>query len=156
MENLVGYVLIVKILITKVSLIIIFNILIFIKIVRIKCNRCGRGSSNLLTPQNSCFNNNFFSSDSIVYIDINNSPNYFNTQKDLSFSSIFNDRSFFKEKEDKGSDFKKFNKYKKPFIERPGDWICYNCNNLNFAFRTNCNRCHLTKSENKKYLQLFE
>lgn len=24
---------------------------------------------------------------------------------------------------------------------REGDWICYNCNNLNFSFRKKCNRC---------------
>ena len=40
--------------------------------------------------------------------------------------------------------------YKKPFIERPGDWICSNCQNLNFSFRTNCNRCHLPKNEKQK------
>ena len=24
-------------------------------------------------------------------------------------------------------------KKKKPFVEREGDWICFNCDNLNFA-----------------------
>ena len=28
---------------------------------------------------------------------------------------------------------------KKNFKERKGDWICSNCNNLNFAFRIQCN-----------------
>jgi hypothetical protein len=39
--------------------------------------------------------------------------------------------------------------YKKmrPFGERTGDWICRNCRNLNFAFRTECNRCKLSKKE---------
>lgn len=37
---------------------------------------------------------------------------------------------------------------KKPFFERPGDWICMNCHNLNFSFRTNCNRCHIMKKNN--------
>lgn len=50
-------------------------------------------------------------------------------------------------------------KFKKPFIEKAGDWICFNCNNLNFAFRTNCNRCHITKKDNniliKKNCYLF-
>ena len=42
---------------------------------------------------------------------------------------------------------------KKMFIEKPGDWICNNCQNLNFSFRTNCNRCHMPKSENQKLNQ---
>lgn len=38
-------------------------------------------------------------------------------------------------------------KKQKPFIERSGDWICKKCKNLNFAFRQECNRCKLPKSE---------
>lgn len=38
----------------------------------------------------------------------------------------------------------------KPFTERAGDWVCSKCKNLNFAFRTMCNRCHLQKSESEK------
>ena len=38
------------------------------------------------------------------------------------------------------------------FVGRSGDWICIKCHNLNFSFRTNCNRCHLTKSENHKMM----
>lgn len=37
----------------------------------------------------------------------------------------------------------------KPFVEREGDWICKNCNNLNFAFRMECNRCKLPKNQEK-------
>ena len=47
-------------------------------------------------------------------------------------------------------------KNRRPFIERPGDWICYNCQNLNFQFRTNCNRCHIPKIENQKLIQNLE
>ncbi len=46
-----------------------------------------------------------------------------------------------KETEEKNSGDKK----KKPLIERKGDWQCPNCHNLNFAFRQQCNRCHLSK-----------
>ena len=35
----------------------------------------------------------------------------------------------------------------RPFGERTGDWICKKCRNLNFAFRTECNRCKLPKKE---------
>ena len=31
--------------------------------------------------------------------------------------------------------------------ERKGDWVCQNCFNLNFAFRTICNRCKGKKEE---------
>jgi hypothetical protein len=41
----------------------------------------------------------------------------------------------------------KMKKKVKPFIERSGDWFCFNCKNLNFAFRVVCNRCHISKAE---------
>ena len=37
-------------------------------------------------------------------------------------------------------------KSQKPLIKREGDWICKFCNNLNFAFRKECNRCKLVKN----------
>jgi Fe-S cluster biosynthesis and repair protein YggX len=40
---------------------------------------------------------------------------------------------------------KKEEKCKKPFEIREGDWTCEFCYNLNFAFRTKCNRCGLMK-----------
>ena len=53
------------------------------------------------------------------------------------------------------NNYNKFQSRKvKPFIERPGDWICKNCLNLNFAFRTECNRCKFPKTysqETPKY-----
>ena len=47
---------------------------------------------------------------------------------------------------------KKNNKRGRHFVGRTGDWVCFKCNNLNFSFRTNCNRCHLTKSENQRLM----
>ena len=38
-------------------------------------------------------------------------------------------------------------KGKKQIKERKGDWVCINCNNINFAFRTFCNRCKGKKEE---------
>lgn len=36
-------------------------------------------------------------------------------------------------------------KTKKKLILRTGDWYCGYCNNLNFAFRKECNICRLSK-----------
>ena len=49
-------------------------------------------------------------------------------------------------------------KGKKPFEIREGDWTCFDCNNLNFAFRTKCNRCGLPKeiSMNKYNMKLIQ
>ena len=40
---------------------------------------------------------------------------------------------------------KKEGKMKKPFEVRIGDWTCSKCSNLNFSFRSKCNRCGLPK-----------
>ena len=45
------------------------------------------------------------------------------------------------------------NKKKRNFVMKKGDWICYNCKNLNFAFRDKCNKCKLNKEESEqKYI----
>ena len=41
-------------------------------------------------------------------------------------------------------------KFLKGFKERDGDWTCYYCKNLNFQFRNECNRCHITKAISDK------
>lgn len=34
---------------------------------------------------------------------------------------------------------------KKSKMERVGDWVCLECNNLNFGFRDICNRCDMNR-----------
>lgn len=45
---------------------------------------------------------------------------------------------------------KMYKRKTKVFTEREGDWVCNNCKNLNFAFRVECNRCHLPKGSTEK------
>ena len=42
-------------------------------------------------------------------------------------------------------------KKKKYLIERKGDWQCPKCYNLNFSFRKECNRCHISKEKYFNY-----
>ena len=35
-------------------------------------------------------------------------------------------------------------------MKRDGDWTCFKCKNLNFAFRKICNKCKLPKEESEK------
>lgn len=46
-------------------------------------------------------------------------------------------------------------KLKKPFVERPGDWVCIKCKNLNFAFRIHCNRCKTSKQTSNMMLEAY-
>jgi len=51
-------------------------------------------------------------------------------------------------KNDKNMESFKYKKKKqKTFSERNGDWFCKKCNNLNFAFRKECNMCKYPKGE---------
>lgn len=61
--------------------------------------------------------------------------------------------------------FNKFNSYiqyeltikrtKKKFVERKGDWKCSKCNNINFSFRNQCNKCKISKEDSQKLLIEF-
>ena len=42
-------------------------------------------------------------------------------------------------------EYKELNINEKQFEIRRGDWFCQYCYNLNFAFRTKCNRCNNSK-----------
>ena len=47
-------------------------------------------------------------------------------------------------------------KKKKPFEIREGDWTCFDCHNLNFAFRVLCNRCGLSKGISEQKCKEFQ
>ena len=39
-------------------------------------------------------------------------------------------------------------------MQKEGDWVCYDCKNINFSFRNKCNRCKLLKKESEsKFLE---
>ena len=143
------------------------------------CNRCNRAQNNNIfntfsSPNlNALFNNNFINNN---YFQMNfaNNNNNNNSSLNLSFdnkiknnnnnlyynNSYFNNNNNNKFQNYSPKNNKKSENYdkkkKKPFIEREGDWICIKCNNSNFAFRNNCNRCNLSKSDNQKFFKKFK
>ena len=40
-------------------------------------------------------------------------------------------------------------------IRRQGDWVCWSCKNLNFAFRNECNICKISKEWSEKLKELY-
>ncbi len=98
---------------------------------RNKCNRCKRNKSPKLLKKK---NNNFCNKN------VNNN-NY------LDYKKIINPTSSFVIINDKKS--------QKHFSERIGDWTCFSCKNLNFAFRNVCNRCQLPKDSSDLLLKQF-
>ena len=147
MENLVGFVFIVKILIMKVSK-KLFNFIYYLKIVRNICHKCGKININLLNNKGAFSDNNIISLEQKFF---SNFPNYNNNRKfGMNNQNMINNyySKSFKSHNSQNNNEEFKCKNKKPFIERPGDWICYNCHNINFAFRTKCNRCQITKNIN--------
>ena len=52
--------------------------------------------------------------------------------------------------------YQPYQKKKKNFEIREGDWNCFDCHNLNFSFRTVCNRCQLSKDESEDMLLNYQ
>ncbi len=54
------------------------------------------------------------------------------------------------------NNFENINKKNLNFLSgRIGDWICFSCKNLNFAFRDFCNRCKISREESDNILQQY-
>ena len=112
------------------------NIFIFIILVRVQCNRCGRTSGRIIFNSNHSNTNNLHSNN--LYF----KNQFFGNNFCLNMNLFHNNYSSKKQSENE-------KKKKKLFIEREGDWICTKCKNLNFSFRNSCNRCNLIKKKNK-------
>ena len=111
-------------------------------------------------PQNQNNNNNMNNIPQISLNDdfnnyhnnnnMNNNYNVFNEQ--MKMNMIQNNMLNHMEMNIQNNKNHNKEKGKKPFEIREGDWTCFHCNNLNFAFRTKCNRCGLPKDVSiKKY-----
>lgn len=133
--------------------------------VRTQCNRCGRIQMLYRTPMinsqnslhnlsNTSLNNNFITNISPLPFSNSNTDLNKLAEEENNNNIISPNMSPLKYSHSYSPKVKKVEaKKKKPFIEREGDWICSNCKNLNFAFRLNCNRCHIPKGENEKVIQ---
>jgi hypothetical protein len=83
-------------------------------------------NNNTNNPININYRNKF----DFINNNINNQLNNFENNNQFIYMNLANNQK---------------TKPKKTFERREGDWICFNCNNLNFAFRKICNRCGITK-----------
>ena len=52
--------------------------------------------------------------------------------------------------------YQPYQKKKKNFEIREGDWKCFDCHNLNFSFRVKCNRCGLSKEMSDKKCEEYK
>lgn len=100
---------------------------------RNKCNRCLKDKTKdeqIITFEPVENNNN------------NKTNNYSVGPRRSSSSTNLNDLQLLDKSEK--------DKAKKTFAERPGDWTCFKCKNINFAFRKRCNRCPTLKKESEE------
>ena len=129
----------------KVSFLFFINSII---IARINCNRCGKANDNIFNQQPS-FNNG---GNNHMIHHLNEIGEGMN---EIYHCPLMKARILLKGNNQEKEINNNFGN-RKQFIERPGDWICYYCQNLNFTFRNNCNRCHMPRIENQKLIQNLE
>ena len=137
----------------KVNIFFFFNFFLLYFIERIQCNRGGRTQSQILFNNGNNYSTGNLFSNNIInenFLNLKNLFNYNNINKNC-IDNLYYDNNFSSKNKNDINDKKK----KKPFIEREGDWICIKCNNLNFSFRNNCNRCNFSKTDNLKFLKKF-
>ena len=90
-------------------------------------------NSSGVVPEENKYEKNYLSKNKFNSILFSQNVNYNFTSLNCSENGIIYNR-------------KKRNNFK----ERKGDWICMVCNNLNFAFRTQCNKCKSLKENSVK------
>ena len=93
-------------------------------------------SSNNIEYKDPFINSLLEDNDIIKYFNIDNKNENKHAQK--------KEKYFFNKKYTKTKKKKKINKLKSYNI-RKGDWLCPKCNNINFSFRTRCNKCDKEK-----------
>ena len=50
----------------------------------------------------------------------------------------------------RGNNFNRYIMKRRTLNEMKDNWICFFCHNLNYSFRTKCNRCKVAKNESIK------
>ena len=84
-------------------------------------------------------------------ININSKP-FFPKNKLSKINNQFNNNNNNNSSNNKSKKTKN-KKKKKNFVVKKGDWVCYNCKNINYSFRDKCNKCALDKEESEqKYI----
>lgn len=78
------------------------------------------------------------------YISLKDKVKFQNEEKDDSYCLVKKKQHLKKEKK------YYLGKNNKRFVKKEGDWTCFRCKNINFSFRTLCNRCRLPKISSDK------
>ena len=120
-----------------------------------------KNKNNVLCEENeSKINNDYIKSHDNISIDDNSLLKHLDLlsqpfiPKNKIFSELLtiNDDYLLIDKSDEAKNKKISRKKKKNnFVKREGDWICYRCKNLNFAFRRFCNKCKFPKEESENH-----